>query len=110
VEKIRRVIESHRPMIVDYHALRTRRSGSEMHVDFHVVVCRRSNLQDAHQVADRLEKEVARVLGNAHVVTHIDPCGLDCPEKDRCQRALEEIRDLEEPETDRPVRGEGQEV
>ena len=43
-------------------------------------------------MADHLEKEVARVLGHAHVVTHIDPCGLECPEKDRCQRVLEEIR------------------
>ncbi len=110
VEKIRHVIESHRPLIVDYHALRTRRSGSEMHVDFHVVVCRRSNLQDAHLVADHLEKEVAGVLGNAHVVTHIDPCGLECPEKDRCLRVLEEIRKLEDPDEDRSVRRDGEKV
>jgi len=94
VEKIRHIIDNHSPLIVDYHALRTRRSGSEKHVDFHVVICRRSNLQEAHQVADHLEKEVAQALGNAHVVTHIDPCGLECPGKDQCQRVLEEIRKL----------------
>lgn len=110
VEKIRHVIESHRPMIVDYHALRTRRSGSEMHVDFHVVVCRRSNLQDAHQVADHLEKEVARALGHAHVVTHIDPCGLECPEQDRCLRLLDEFRKLDGPAADRIVREDGEKV
>jgi cation diffusion facilitator family transporter len=104
VEKIRHIIDNHRPLIVDHHALRTRRSGSEKHVDFHVVVCRQSNLQDAHRVADHLEKEVARALGNAHVVTHIDPCGLDCPGKDRCQRVLDAIRKFQGPEGDRVAR------
>jgi cation diffusion facilitator family transporter len=110
VEKIRHIIESHRPLIVDYHALRTRRSGSEKHVDFHVVVCRRSNLQEAHQVADHLEKEVSQVLGNAHVVTHIDPCGLECPGKDKCLRVLEELRKFAAPGKEQNVPGNVNEV
>ncbi len=105
VENIRRIIDSHRPLIVDYHALRTRRSGSEKHVDFHVVVCRRSNLHEAHKVADHLEKEVSQVLGNAHVVTHIDPCGLECPGKDQCLRVLEEIRKFTVPGKEQNVPG-----
>ncbi len=101
VEKIRRIIDSHRPLVVDYHALRTRRSGSEKHVDFHVVVCRQYLLQDAHRVADHLEMEVSQALGNAHVVTHIDPCDIECPGKERCERILVEIRKLEVPERKR---------
>lgn len=95
VEKIRQVIESHRPYVIDYHALRTRRSGSEKHVDFHIVVCRQYLLQDAHRVADHLELEVSRAIGNAHVVTHIDPCDAECPEREECERILGEIRELE---------------
>lgn len=110
VEEIRRIIESHRPLVVDYHALRTRRSGSEKHVDFHVVVCRQYLLQDAHRVADHLEKEVARVLGNAHVVTHIDPCDIECPGKDHCERVLAEIRKLPDPGKGHAGRGEGERV
>ena len=101
VEEIRRILESHRPLIVDYHALRTRRSGPDKHVDFHVVVCRQYLLQDAHRVADHLEKEVSRALGNAHVVSHIDPCGIECPGKDHCERVLAEIRTLEDPAAER---------
>jgi ferrous-iron efflux pump FieF len=97
VEKIRSIIDSHKPLVVDYHKLRTRRSGSEKHVDFHVVVCRQFLLQDAHQVADHLETEVSRALGNAHVVTHIDPCDIECPGKEECNRILTEIRKLEAP-------------
>ncbi len=110
VEKIRQIIESHRPLIVDYHKLRTRRSGSEMHVDFHLVVCRQYLLQDAHRVADHLEKEVALVLGNAHVVTHIDPCEIECLGQDHCERVLGEIRKLDDPERTRPGRENGEKV
>jgi ferrous-iron efflux pump FieF len=98
VEKIRQIIDSHRPLMVDYHQLRTRRSGSEMHVDFHVVICGQYLLEDAHRLADHLEKEVSQALGNAHVVTHIDPCDLTCPGKEHCERVLSSIRNLEAPE------------
>ena len=101
VEKIREVIDSHRPLVVDYHALRTRRSGSEKQVDFHVVICRKYLLEDAHRLADHLEKEVSRTLGGAHVVTHIDPCDTECPGKDKCERILQEIRMLGREEPDR---------
>jgi len=97
VEKIRRIIESHKPLVVGYHKLRTRRSGSEKHVDFHVVVCRQFLLQDAHRVADHLEMEVSQALENAHVVTHMDPCDIECPGKEECERILTEIRKLEVP-------------
>jgi ferrous-iron efflux pump FieF len=95
VEKVQSIIDSHKPLVVGYHKLRTRRSGSEKHVDFHVVICRQFLLQDAHQVADHLEMEVSQALGNAHVVTHIDPCDIECPGKEECERILTEIRKLE---------------
>ncbi len=97
VEQVRRIIDEHRPMIVDFHDLRTRRAGPEKHVDFHVVVCREYKLEDAHRVADHLEKEVQQALGNAHVVTHIDPCDLECPGMDHCERVLRDLRSLKEP-------------
>jgi cation diffusion facilitator family transporter len=97
VDLVKGIISEHRPMIVDFHDLRTRRAGSEKHVDFHVVVCREYKLEDAHRVADHLEKEVRHVLGNAHVVTHIDPCDLECPGMDHCVRVLSDIRKLTDP-------------
>ncbi|NJD62411.1 MAG: cation transporter [Deltaproteobacteria bacterium] len=102
VDLVKGIISGHRPMIVDFHDLRTRRAGSEKHVDFHVVVCREYKLEDAHRVAAHLEKEVQQALGNAHVVTHIDPCDLECPGMDHCLRVLSDIRKL----TDPPERGE----
>ncbi len=86
VARIREVIESHKPMLVDYHDLRTRRAGSECHVDLHVVLCREATVEDAHSVADHLEKEIGALLGNANVVTHIDPCKVECEGPKKCPR------------------------
>jgi cation diffusion facilitator family transporter len=86
VARIREVIESHKPLLVDYHDLRTRRAGSEYHVDFHVVLCREATVSDAHAVADHLEHEITDLLGNAHVVTHIDPCRVECDGPSACPR------------------------
>lgn len=102
VEQVRRIIDGHRPMIVDFHDLRTRRAGPDKHVDFHVVICREHKLADAHRVADHLEKEVRLALGNAHVVTHVDPCDMECPGIDHCERVLSQIRDLEDPSEVKP--------
>jgi len=100
VETIVRIIEGHRPMVVEWHDLRTRRSGSEKHVDFHVVVCREQSLEDAHRVADHLEHEIREALGHAHVVTHIDPCEVECPGVHECTRVKGMIRTLPSPERD----------
>lgn len=103
VDRIVRIIEDHRPMVVEWHDLRTRRSGSEMHVDFHVVVCREHSLEDAHRVADHLEHEIREALGHAHVVTHIDPCERECPGVDHCTLVKGMIRTLSSPERDGKV-------
>jgi len=106
VDRIVRIIEEHRPMVVAWHDLRTRRSGSEKHVDFHVVVCREHSLEDAHRVADHLEHEIREMLGHAHVVTHIDPCEVECPGVHECTRVKGMIRTLSSPERDgKGVRG-----
>ena len=107
VRSIEQVIERHRPMVRDWHALRTRRSGSEMQVDFHVVLCREQTLGEAHRVADHLEHEITELLGNAHVVTHIDPCGLECPTTLECARMKRMVREFTGPGHD-VVTGEDQ--
>ncbi|HEX9205608.1 MAG TPA: cation diffusion facilitator family transporter [Candidatus Deferrimicrobiaceae bacterium] len=100
VDAIVRIIEEHRPMVLEWHDLRTRRSGSERHVDFHVVVCREQSLEDAHRVADHLEHDIRQLLGSAHVVTHIDPCDIECPGVHECGRVKGMIRTLSSPERD----------
>ncbi|MEW6719016.1 MAG: cation diffusion facilitator family transporter [Thermodesulfobacteriota bacterium] len=101
VREIERIIDAHRPMVRDYHALRTRRSGPELHVDFHVVMCRELPLGDAHRVVDHLEHEIHELLGTAQVVTHIDPCDIACGGVRECARVRKMVHEFDGPGYDR---------
>jgi cation diffusion facilitator family transporter len=81
--EIERIIGSH-TFVVSFHDLRTRRSGSQRHVDFSVVLCRHLPLGDAHDLVDHVEKEIGRTIPGAHVVVHAEPCEPDCSAPDRC--------------------------
>ncbi|RMG61479.1 MAG: cation transporter [Deltaproteobacteria bacterium] len=100
-ERIDAIIDRHRPMVVDVHAMRTRKAGSMKHIDFHVVVCKKANVEEAHKLAEHLEMEIEEDLGQAHVVTHIDPCDGECPVEGECERLLERMRNLRTPGKDR---------
>lgn len=61
------------PRIHSWHNLRTRKSGNTRHIDLHIVFRTDATLLEAHQVADDLEKRIAKELAPAHVVIHVDP-------------------------------------
>lgn len=77
-ELIASIINAHRPKVVEFHNLRTRKAGPERHIDMHVVFPRGTSLQEAHGMCDHLEESIARALPNSSVVLHVEPCADDC--------------------------------
>jgi divalent metal cation (Fe/Co/Zn/Cd) transporter len=63
--------------VVGYHALRTRRSGSQHYIDLHLVMNRDVSLQQAHNVCDMIEMEIESRLPGANVIIHVEPTGLE---------------------------------
>ena len=59
--------------VVGYHRLRTRKSGSDRHVDMHVVLPAATGLGEAHEVARGLENAIERSLPRTRAVVHVDP-------------------------------------
>ena len=60
--------------LVNYHQLRTRKSGSERYVDMHLVVPRYLTIETVHEWCDRIENEIAARLSHVHVLVHAEPC------------------------------------
>lgn len=81
-EEIVRLIEQHSSAFVEFHDLRTRRSGAERHIDFHLVVHGHHSLQEVHRLCDEIETAIGDQMPQAHVLIHPEPCGPDC---DLCQ-------------------------
>jgi cation diffusion facilitator family transporter len=69
---IQEVLETE-PRVLGYHKLRTRKSGSQRHVDVHVQMDDDCTLVEAHDLAEELEDRIRAVLPEIHVNIHIEP-------------------------------------
>lgn len=77
VAVIERILTGFTPPLIDFHDLRTRKSGAERHVDVHLTVPANITAGEAHQIADDIEMAIARRLPNTQVITHVDVGGVD---------------------------------
>ena len=64
--------------LVDFHDLRTRKAGSQRYVDLHLTMPKNASIEDAHQVCDRLEKDIEARLPDTSVTIHVEPCSTEC--------------------------------
>ena len=59
--------------VIGYHKLRTRRAGARRYVDMHVQFAKGTTLEAAHDIAHRLQDEIAGRLHGADVLIHLEP-------------------------------------
>src|SRR6185312_7520938 len=59
--------------VVGYHQLRTRRAGARRYVDLHLQFEAGTSLEQAHEIAHRIQDEIAARLGGADVLIHLEP-------------------------------------
>ncbi|MCK5040716.1 MAG: cation diffusion facilitator family transporter [Sphingomonadales bacterium] len=67
------------PDVKGMHDLKTRRSGLQSFIQMHIELDPEMKLYDAHAVADEVEATVGEVFGNAEILIHTDPLGLEQP-------------------------------
>lgn len=71
--KVQAIIDSYRHEYIEYHDLRTRRSGADEHIDFHLVVPSNTDIETAHDLCDRIERDIQQTLNNPTVFIHLEP-------------------------------------
>jgi cation diffusion facilitator family transporter len=71
-------LKKHSRQVSGYHALRTRRAGSQSYIDLHLVIAGDISLEQAHQICDQVEVEIQSVLREASVIIHVEPCDYEC--------------------------------
>lgn len=71
---IREVLSVHGGSYVQYHALRTRRSGQDIYVDLHLVVPREQVISATHDLCDNIERDIRQRLTGVNVLIHAEPC------------------------------------
>jgi cation diffusion facilitator family transporter len=68
----------HSREVSGFHALRTRRAGSQSYIDLHLVMAGDISLEQAHQICDQIEGEIQSVLHEASIIIHAEPCDNEC--------------------------------
>jgi cation diffusion facilitator family transporter len=77
-DEIVAIIKTHGDLIASFHKIRTRKAGSQRHIDFHLVVSRHISVEQAHQLCDKLEEEIEKRLYDTSVTIHVEPCDGKC--------------------------------
>ncbi len=75
---IRSAIMEHIGQVVDFHALRTRKSGSQRYIDLHLVMPKDISVAEAHNICDHLEQDIRNRLPHTDVMIHVEPCDENC--------------------------------
>ena len=72
VKQIESILAAH-PEVLDWHELRTRKSGSRRFLDVHIQLEDDMSLRDAHQLTEDLEDQLRTILPNLSVLIHMEP-------------------------------------
>lgn len=92
-QQVHELISSHNAPLSGYHGLRTRRAGSLKIMDFHLEVCKEMTVEEAHKIADSLEKRIEGSIPGADVIIHIEPCHRsECPGREACDLTKTRIK------------------
>ena len=76
-EEIMEIIESHRDKFIDYHKLKTRKSGNKKHIDFHLTMNPDLTVKETHEIIAIMKTEMGKKFPNCRVSVHIDPLSED---------------------------------
>lgn len=71
-DKIMETINA-QPGHAGFHDLRTRRSGRKVFIQLHLELDNSLSLNDAHEIADNVERKLADLYEDADVIVHEDP-------------------------------------
>ncbi|MGE0616710.1 MAG: cation diffusion facilitator family transporter [Bacteriovoracia bacterium] len=68
------ILARFKPKVIGVHELRTRRSGSHRHIDFHLSVCGDFTVNQSHFICDEMEDKIMERFPAASVNIHVEPC------------------------------------
>lgn len=92
VKQLRHALEAD-PRVLGFHNLRTRKSGSQRHVDVHVQISDTHSFVDAHNVSEELEELLRHALPNVNPIIHVEPFEAEAQHQASAhQRELQDAR------------------
>lgn len=76
--RIQQIICEHESEYVNFHGFRTRRSGPQIFIEFHLVVDPSITVLQSHDLTDHLEYDLKTEFPRAYTTIHVEPCRESC--------------------------------
>lgn len=73
LEAVRATISDNATGAIEFHDLKTREAGSARFAEFHLVVPSAMSVSDAHDICDRIERELKQKFPGISVLIHVEP-------------------------------------
>ena len=83
-KRIKEIICQHSSIYAGFHDLKTRRSGPEIFIEFHLVVPGDISVALSHDLTDHLESDLNTEYPRATITIHVEPCN-----EGKCNRCRE---------------------
>jgi len=64
--------------VVEYHKLRTRKSGHTRHIDMHLHVPKDRTVEEGHRLSHEISRQIEERLPHSNILVHIEPCRGNC--------------------------------
>lgn len=81
LDMIQSVLDRHKEAEVEFHAVRTRQSGSQKIISMHILVPGNWTVERGHQFVTQIENELGAAIADSQVFTHLesltDPASFD---------------------------------
>ncbi len=72
------VMDEYSKHYLEFHKLRTRKSGHLRHIDMHLVVPKLMTVEMGHRLSHQISTEIQSRLDHSHVLVHLEPCVGEC--------------------------------
>ncbi|MGD0802971.1 MAG: cation diffusion facilitator family transporter [Candidatus Bathyarchaeia archaeon] len=71
--RIEKLLNDHHPEFIDYHNVKTRRSGNKVFAELHLTVDPNISVQKAHDLTKHLEEDLHKELPEVSLTIHVEP-------------------------------------
>ncbi len=72
-KKIEELLDAHHPQFIDYHNVKTRRSGNKVFAELHLTVDPNLTVQKAHDLTKHLEERLRQEMPGVSMTIHVEP-------------------------------------
>jgi divalent metal cation (Fe/Co/Zn/Cd) transporter len=72
------VLKSHPGEVLEYHKLRTRKSGHVRQIDMHLLVPKGLTVGEAHRLSHEISRQIEQRLPDSQILVHTEPCREEC--------------------------------